>query len=101
MFVIVFIFEFINCNVVLLDAIAANIDSNSLALTTSIFTLSTYMGIVIASPVLCRKNLNVNINVLSLTENNVTVYELENKDNNKHNVSYLAHLVRRKLGKAF
>ena len=58
-FVIVFIFGFINCNVILLDAIAANIDSNSLTLTASIFTLSTYMGIVIVNLVLCRKSLNV------------------------------------------
>ena len=58
-FVIVFIFGFKNCNVVLLDARAANIGSNSLALTASIFTLSTYMGIVIVNSVLCRKILNV------------------------------------------
>ena len=67
--VIVFIFGFKNCNVVLQDARAANIDSNSLALTASTFTLSTDMGIVIVNPVLCRKILNVYINFLSLTEN--------------------------------
>ena len=66
--VIVFIFRFKNCNSVLVMASAANIDSNSLALTASIFTLSTYMGIVIFNPVLCRKILNVYINILPLTE---------------------------------
>ena len=55
-FVIVFIFGFINCNVVLLDANTANFGSTSLALTASIFTLSTYTGIVIVNSVLCRKN---------------------------------------------
>ena len=67
-FVIVFIFGFKNCNI-LLDASGANIGSNSLALTASIFTLSTYMGIVIVNSVLCRKILNVYSNFLSLTEN--------------------------------
>ena len=55
-FVIVFIFGFINCNVVLLDANTANFGSTSLALTASIFALSTYIGIVIVNSVLCRKN---------------------------------------------
>ena len=55
-FVIVFIFGFTNCNVVLLDANTANFGSTSLALTASIFTLSTYIGIVIVNSVLCRKN---------------------------------------------
>ena len=55
-FVIVFIFGFINCNVVLLDANTANFGSTSLALTASIFTLPTYIGIVIVNSVLCRKN---------------------------------------------
>ena len=68
-FVMVFIFGFKNCNIVLLEARAANIGSNSLTLTASIFTLSTYMGIVIVNPVLCRKILNVYINFPSLTEN--------------------------------
>ena len=54
-FVIVFIFGFINCNVVLLDANTANFSSTSLALTALIFTLSTYIGIVIVNSVLCRK----------------------------------------------
>ena len=54
-FVIVFIFGFINCNVVLLDANTANFSSTSLALTASIFTLSTYIGIVIVNSVGCRK----------------------------------------------
>ena len=54
-FVIVFIFGFINCNIVLLDANTANFSSTSLALTASIFTLSTYIGIVIVNSVLCRK----------------------------------------------
>ena len=67
-FVIVFIFGFINCNVVLLDANTA-IGSTSLALTASIFTLSTYIGIVIVNSVLCRKILNVYINFLSLSKN--------------------------------
>ena len=62
MFVIVFIFGFINCNVVLLDANTANFGSTSLALTASIFTLSTYIEIVIVNSVLCRKILNVYIN---------------------------------------
>ena len=56
-FVIVFIFGFINCNVVLLDANTANFSSTSLALTALIFTLSTYIGIVIVNSVLCRKKL--------------------------------------------
>ena len=68
-FVIVFIFGFINCNVVLLDANTANFGSTSLALTASIFTLSTYIGIVIVNAVLSRKILNVYINFLSLPEN--------------------------------
>ena len=55
-FVIVFIFGFINCNVVLLDANTANFSSTSMALTASIFTLSTYIGIVIVISILCRKN---------------------------------------------
>ena len=55
-FVIVLIFGFINCNVVLLDANTANFGSTSLALTASIFTLSTYIGIVIINSILCRKN---------------------------------------------
>ena len=55
-FVIVFIFGFINCNVVLLDANTANFSLTSLALTALIFTLSTYIGIVIVYSVLCRKN---------------------------------------------
>ena len=66
---VVFIFSFKNCNVVLLDANSANIGSNSLAPPASIFTLSTYIGIVIVNSVLCRKILNVYINFLSLTEN--------------------------------
>ena len=45
-FVIVFIFGFKNCNVILLEARVANIDSNSLTLTASKFTLSTYMGLL-------------------------------------------------------
>ena len=69
LFVIVFIFGFKNCNVVLLDANTANIGSNSLAPTTSIFTLSTYIGIVIVNSVLCRKILNIYIYFLSLTKN--------------------------------
>ena len=69
LFVIVFIFSFKNCNVVLLDANSANIVSNSLAPPASIFTLSTYIGIVIVNSALCRKILNVYINFLSLTEN--------------------------------
>ena len=68
-FVIVFIFGFINCNVVLLDANTANFSSTSLAFTASIFTLSTYMGIVTVYSELCRKILNVYINFLSLPEN--------------------------------
>ena len=68
-FVIVYIFGFKNCNVVLLDASTANIGSNSLAPAASIFTLSAYMGIVIVNSVLCRKILNIYINFLSLTEN--------------------------------
>ena len=68
-FVIVFIFGFINCNVVLLDANTANFGSTSLALTATIFTLSTYTGIVIVNSVLCRKNPYVYINFLSLPEN--------------------------------
>ena len=68
-FVIVFIFGFINCNVVLLDANTANFGSTSLALTASIFTLSTYIGIVIVNSVLCRKILNVYITFLLLSEN--------------------------------
>ena len=55
-FGIVFIFGFINCNVVLLDAYTANFGSTSLALTASIFTLPTFIGIVIVNSVLCRKN---------------------------------------------
>ena len=55
-FVIVFIFRFINCNVVPLDVNTANFGSTSLALTALIFTLSTYIGIVIVNSVLCRKN---------------------------------------------
>ena len=58
-FVIVFVFGFINCNVVLLDANTANFGSTSLALTASIFTLQTYIGIVIVNSVLCRKIINV------------------------------------------
>ena len=58
-----------NCNVVLLDASTANIGSNSLAPAASIFTLSTYMGIVIANSVFFRKILNFYINFLLLTEN--------------------------------
>ena len=54
-FVIVFNFGFINCNVVLLDANTAIFSSTSLALTALIFTLSTYIGIVIVNSVLCRK----------------------------------------------
>ena len=69
LFVIVFIFGFKNCNVVLLDANTANTGSNSLAPATSIFTLSTYTGIVIINSVLCRKIHNVYINFLSLPEN--------------------------------
>ena len=68
-FVIVFIFGFLNCNVVLLDANTASFGSTSLSLTASIFTLSTYIGIVIVNCVLCRKILNVYINFLSLSEN--------------------------------
>ena len=43
-------------NVVLLDANTANFSSTSLALTASIFTLSTYIGTVMVNSVLCRKN---------------------------------------------
>ena len=68
-FVIVFIFGFINRNVVLLDGNTANFGSTSLALTASIFTLSTHIGIFIVNSVLCRKILNVYINFLSLPEN--------------------------------
>ena len=42
-------------DVVLLDANTANFGSTSLALTASIFTLPTYIGIVIVNSVLCRK----------------------------------------------
>ena len=45
---VVFIFGFINCNVVLLDANTANFSSTSLALTALISTLSTYIGIAAA-----------------------------------------------------
>ena len=55
-FVIVFTFGFINCNVVLLDANTVNFGSTLLALTASIFTLSTNSGIVIVNSVLCTKN---------------------------------------------
>ena len=50
----------------LLDGSAANIGSKSLTLNASIFTLSTYMGIIVNSA-LCRKIRNVNINFLLLT----------------------------------
>ena len=70
-FVIVYIFGFKNCNVVLLDASTANIGSNSLAPAASIFTLSAYMGNVIVNSLRCRKILNIYINFLSLTENRV------------------------------
>ena len=69
LFVIVFIFGFKNCNVVLIDANMANTGSNSMAHTTSIFTLPTDIGIVIVNSVCCRKILNVYINFLSLPEN--------------------------------
>ena len=56
-FVIVFIFGFKNCNVVLLDARAANIGSNSLALTASIFTLSTSWELLSLTPYFVEKSL--------------------------------------------
>ena len=61
---LLFFSVFKTCNIVLPDASAANIGSNSLALTVSIFTISTYMGIVIVNSGLCRKLVNVYIDFL-------------------------------------
>ena len=50
--------------IVLLDACTANIGSNSLALTASIFTLSTYRELLSLTPYFVEKSV-----ILSLTEN--------------------------------